>query len=221
MRHIKVFLALLGLLIPSILLATIKPHAGVFRLHGSEGSEAFDITLVAKNQNFQFSGKNGNFALSGTLYGSTGKIRGMIREINGKHREFKLNGYWNFAHGRIEVASPDEKTSYIFEPAHASADTSAGTFTGTWKTDFGTMTLTQSGKHVSGKYDYYSGEIEGDIKSDGNLYFKWTQKNPDKHGTGFFKLSGDDNTFSGSWDYTNASGAPLNNGGGWSGRRIK
>jgi len=92
---------------------------------------------------------------------------------------------------------------------------SSGGFSGKWSTNWGDMTLTQSGSSVSGTYSHSQGSLTGTVS--GNvLRFHWNQKGNGNKGAGRFTLSG--NTFSGSWSYTND---PDKGGNSWTGSRKK
>jgi hypothetical protein len=74
------------------------------------------------------------------------------------------------------------------------------TWSGTWSTNFNTMTLTQSGTSVEGKYAYDDGHLKGTIT--GNvLKGRWdeapTRAGPNDAGPFEFTLSG--KTFTGPW----------------------
>lgn len=201
-----------------------NPKAGVYSC--DKDNITGDLHFAKKGAHFQVQGKmkfkTGDALIKGTLFTTTWKFKGTITSKNpktGKNEDRPINGNWNHRSGCLTLYFPNGYVEFYQDKMES--DGKVPNFTGTWDTSFGKMTLTQSGKKVSGTYDYYSGTIDGEIREDGNLYFKWTQKNPDKQGTGFFKLSSDASAFSGSWDYTNASGASLGNGGGWSGKRIK
>lgn len=202
-----------------------KPKPGIYTWNNPDSERDSDITLSTRGKNFQVEGtmffSNSEAKLTGTLYSSNWKFKGNLsyKDRDGKMAQRPINGYWSLYSNDLEIYPGVGSAKFTREGTKWKE--SAPSYTGDWDSSFGKMHLTQNGTHVSGKYDYYSGTVDGDIKADGQLYFKWTQSNPDKHGTGFFKLASDGNSFSGGWDYTNASGAALNNGGGWSGRRIK
>lgn len=95
------------------------------------------------------------------------------------------------------------------------------TFTGTWDTSFGKMTLTQSGTSVSGSYDYYGGKLQGTLE--GNiLKCTWSQSHDGvaRKGKCSFELASDGNSFSGGWNYILSDGSD-GNGGGWGGKRVE
>jgi hypothetical protein len=75
---------------------------------------------------------------------------------------------------------------------------------GTWKTNFGLMTLTQDGSHVTGSYPHDSGKIDGTLE--GNvLRGSWSErpsyKPPKDAGDFEFTFSEDGRKFSGTWRY--------------------
>jgi hypothetical protein len=222
----------------------LAPKAGVYTIAEKQGSKI--ILTETKGGNFLVTGTlGGTSKITGTLFKKTRRLAANVSYDpfgkKEKRRTGPLDGYWDWKRKTIVITKMDGiKTGWDAVSITARAGEKLGdkvgrdkaigdskailkklNFTGTWDSSFGKMTLTQSGKNVSGTYDYYSGEVKGEIRADGNLYFTWTQKNPDKKGTGFFTLSSDGKSFSGSWDYTLSDGKPANNGGGWSGRRIQ
>src|SRR5579883_282912 len=91
---------------------------------------------------------------------------------------------------------------------------SAANFTGQWNTDFGPMSLTQTGASVTGTYPNFNGTISGTVT--GNvLNANWS----DNTGTGTlrFTQSVDGNSFTGTWTRLTGSGNP---GGTWNGTRV-
>ena len=75
---------------------------------------------------------------------------------------------------------------------------------GTWKSNFGLMTLTQDGSQVTGSYSHDSGKIEGTLE--GNvLRGSWSErpsyKPPKDAGDFEFTFSEDGRKFSGTWRY--------------------
>lgn len=89
-------------------------------------------------------------------------------------------------------------------------------FAGLWKTTYGRMRLTQSGKEVRGTYDFGSGaNISGTIEG---KTFKFTYDQPDgEKGEGTFELAADGKTFAGTWK--GAKGGD-DAGGKWTGSRV-
>jgi len=87
-------------------------------------------------------------------------------------------------------------------------------FTGTWQTNWGPVTLSQTQNNVTGTYTGgFSGDVEG--KVDGKrLNFTWTQTNGE-WGRGYFELANDGRSFKGRWGGGNSN----NNGGSWDGTK--
>ncbi len=87
-------------------------------------------------------------------------------------------------------------------------------FAGQWTTDYGTLTITQTGANVTGVYPSSSGTLTGTVN--GNvLTGTWNQ--PGTSGTLSFTLSADGNRFTGSWNRTTGSGP---SSGTWNGTRA-
>jgi len=112
---------------------------------------------------------------------------------------------------------------------YSGPDGGAGTapnFTGTWKTNWGTeliIELTQNGDRVKGKYTYTESGVEVKGRIFGKLVgstlsFRWREKIGERRrgGRGKFTLSGDGNSFTGSWGNGNSD----SNGGSWNGERT-
>jgi hypothetical protein len=79
----------------------------------------------------------------------------------------------------------------------------SGNYTGTW----GATTLQQDGSHVSGRYAYRGGQIDGTLV-DHTLTFTWTED--DGTGTGVFAIANDGAMY-GTW----GTGDSASNGGAW------
>jgi hypothetical protein len=77
-------------------------------------------------------------------------------------------------------------------------------FAGTWKSSFGTMTITQDGSRILGDYSHDRGKIEGTIEGS-VVKGKWSEspsyKPPRDAGDFEFTLSADGTSFSGKWRY--------------------
>ena len=86
---------------------------------------------------------------------------------------------------------------------------------GTWKTNVVDLHLTQSGNAVSGTYDYEGGKLEGTIIGN-RLDYTWNQTNG-KKGRGYFIISDDWNSMSGSYGYNDDDA----NGGEWKGTKER
>jgi L-amino acid dehydrogenase len=98
----------------------------------------------------------------------------------------------------------------------------ACTWTGTWDTDFGEMTLTESGGAVSGTYVPEEGRIVGTIEGE-TLRGTWSEQptyQPSLDaGTFAFTMDSTCQSFSGSWRYGCAPDVTDCRGGGWNGTR--
>lgn len=89
-------------------------------------------------------------------------------------------------------------------------------WSGSWSTDWGTMTLSQSGSTVTGTYEHDSGKIQGTVNGS-TLTGRWSEApsyaGPRDAGTFTWTLSADGKSFSGSWTYDGGGG------GSWTGTR--
>jgi len=96
-------------------------------------------------------------------------------------------------------------------------DQPATGFAGQWESNWGPMTLSQSGGRVTGSYSHDKGRIEGEVK-EGVLTGAWSEAPsyapPDDSGRIVFRLSADGESFSGTWGYGASS-----DDGSWEGRR--
>jgi hypothetical protein len=99
----------------------------------------------------------------------------------------------------------------------AQAHRQANEWAGTWSTDWGTMTLRQSGASVTGNYTHDSGHITG-TASGLTLTGRWdeapTRKGPNDAGSIRWTMKPDLRTFSGTWTYDGGGG------GSWVGTRT-
>lgn len=86
---------------------------------------------------------------------------------------------------------------------------------GTWKTNWVDLFLTQSGTIVTGSYDYKGGKLEGTIVGN-RLDYKWTQNNG-KKGKGYFIISDDGKSISGRYGYNDDNASA----GEWTGRKVE
>jgi hypothetical protein len=104
------------------------------------------------------------------------------------------------------------------EPAAPAADTPTTAtqtdFSGSWKTGWGPVTLTQSGSSVTGSYSgKFTGKLDG--TANGNVAeLTWTQTNGE-HGKARFTLASDGDSFKGTW----GANSSYTNGGSWNGTR--
>jgi hypothetical protein len=94
-------------------------------------------------------------------------------------------------------------------------DKSAEPFTGSWQTNIVDLHLTQSGKTVTGTYDYKGGSLTGSVTGN-RLDYSWTQTDG-KTGTGYFIVSDNGSSIDGCYGY----GEDNKNGGHWTGTRKK
>ncbi len=92
-------------------------------------------------------------------------------------------------------------------------------WTGQWSTYFGNMTITQSGKVVTGTYEADGGRINGTV-SGKKLVGNWSEgpsyAAPGQAGNIEFNLSEDCNSFGGRWRYGYEGNWSTN----WSGTRV-
>lgn len=92
----------------------------------------------------------------------------------------------------------------------------AATFTGRWKTNYGSMTLRQDNDgNVTGQYK--NGSVIGDINGQVSgrvLIGTWTENSA--HGDLKFTITADGYSFNGSWNRKSGEGEP---GGVWNGTR--
>jgi hypothetical protein len=96
----------------------------------------------------------------------------------------------------------------------------ANPWTGTWDTEWGVMTLTQSGSQVTGTYPHDTGHIAGTVT--GNLLKgRWTElptrKGPSDAGAVELTMSADGKTLTGRWNY---AGSPTSWNTNWNGTRV-
>lgn len=70
-------------------------------------------------------------------------------------------------------------------------------FTGTWQTTYGEMTLTEQGGKIEGTYAYTSGATISGRREKNR--FTFTYQEPHAKGEGWFELAADGKTFAGEW----------------------
>ena len=88
-------------------------------------------------------------------------------------------------------------------------------FSGSWDTNWGRIELTQRGNKVMGHYTgQYTGIIDGTVTGS-RLNFTWSQSNG-QYGKGYFDISPDGATISGSWGAQESD----SDGGEWNGTRA-
>lgn len=97
------------------------------------------------------------------------------------------------------------------EPQPASGK--QGSWSGTWKTNFGPLVITQRGNAVTGSYSHDGGRLTGTVRGQ-SLTGTWVEATD--QGTFAFQLAPDGKSFSGSWKETAPS---PNQGGHWNGTR--
>lgn len=90
------------------------------------------------------------------------------------------------------------------------------TLAGVWDSNWGQMTLRQSGVQVHGRYSGFrngsiSGTVEGDL-----LRFSWTQEESRQFGRGFLQITPTGQAMEGRWGY----GQDRFGGGRWWARRV-
>ena len=106
----------------------------------------------------------------------------------------------------------------LFPLASAGSSVQSPTWSGTWSTNYGTMTLTQQGDRVEGKYTHDQGHLVG--RATGPLLVGTWDEAPTRTGPGDagrieFKLADGGKSFTGRWDYANDA-QPLGRS-GWTG----
>ena len=94
------------------------------------------------------------------------------------------------------------------------------TWTGEWSTNWGAMSMTQSGTSVTGFYEHDSGKMTGTMtgmKLTGRWSESPTYAGPTDAGPMTLTLAPDGNSFTGTWDYDNGTAGFS----GWNGTRVK
>lgn len=119
--------------------------------------------------------------------------------------------------------APSTVTTTRSTPATTAATTTSGgggscSWAGTWDTNFGQMTLSEATGFVTGTYAFDDGTINGAV-SGNQLTGSWAEqpsyKPPNDSGGFALTISGDCNSFTGTWGYGSAS----TGGGIWQGTR--
>ncbi len=100
--------------------------------------------------------------------------------------------------------------------ASSAARPLGGTWEGAWNTNYGVMTLLQTGNHVTGTYTYSGGSIDGTAAGN-TLTGTWDQKGSGTHGKFVFTLSADGNSWTGLWGYNDETPTRTN----WNGTRAQ
>ncbi|WP_292461688.1 hypothetical protein [Methanolobus sp.] len=99
------------------------------------------------------------------------------------------------------------------------SESTSYSFVGEWSTNWGDMTITQSGTKIIGEYTYDQGKIEGVVNGDvfiGTWSESPSYSAPNDAGDVELKLSSDGNSLEGNWRYGSDSSAW---NGGWTGIR--
>lgn len=89
-------------------------------------------------------------------------------------------------------------------------------FSGIWDTNWGQMTLRQTGGVVLGRYaGFRNGSLSG--TAEGDLFrFRWTQEESRQYGHGYLRMSPDGRSLEGRWGYLDDAFS----GGRWWGKRV-
>jgi hypothetical protein len=100
------------------------------------------------------------------------------------------------------------------------AESTSESFIGEWTTNWGDMTITQSGDKIIGEYTHDKGKIEGIVNGD-VFIGTWSESPsyapPNDAGDVELKLSSDGNSFEGNWRYGSDDSSWS---GGWTGTRV-
>jgi hypothetical protein len=101
------------------------------------------------------------------------------------------------------------------------AESTTGSFIGEWDSNWGDMTITQSGDKLIGEYTHDKGKIEGVVNGD-VFIGTWSESpsyaEPNDAGDVELKLSKDGNSFEGNWRYGSDDSSWS---GGWTGTRVE
>ena len=96
-----------------------------------------------------------------------------------------------------------------FLPGSKGSAGQPGPWTGSYDSDWGTMTLVQNGNKVTGTYAHDDGKITGTVSGD-TLTGTWSESPsynpPDDAGDVVLTLSGDGKSISGNWRYGSNTG---------------
>jgi uncharacterized cupin superfamily protein len=175
---------------------------------GTYQTEWGEMTLQQTGNQVTGTYKHNNGVINGTLSGKT--LTGTWAQTNGKGKfRFEFNDDLSAFTGRWSYNEAEPATGGWNGKKKAPINVSvAGTFT----TDWGEMTLQQTGNQVTGTYKHNNGVINGTL-SGKTLTGTWTQTN----GKGKFRFEFNDNlsAFTGKWGYNEAEPAT----GGWNGKK--
>jgi hypothetical protein len=125
-----------------------------------------------------------------------------------------IDGYWRYGscewEGDIRGTREDQPSPI----------TPTGQWSGTWDSNWGDMTLTQSGNQVTGDYTHDTGRIVATV-SGNTLRGTWSEypsyAPPDDAGEFVFTLAADSQSFSGDWRYGSSGSWQM---GGWTGTKT-
>lgn len=197
---------------PSADLGVLRPGATLsFRgllTHSGDGSASAGITFQAYGQEPGTGGPQGMAA--------TKNWDRVVNRTETKQSEITVPAGTQFPGKRMELRFeiyPGGATSALYrtyEWVEGGALAATG-WAGGWSSDFGRMSLQQSGGRVTGSYEYKGGRLDGTVQ-EGVLNGRWTQTNGS--GRFEFRLNADGRSFSGRW----GRGEALD-GGAWNGRR--
>lgn len=187
-------------------------------LIGVYNTDFSELTIYLDGNNVTGTYKHENGRIEGVLNGQT--ITGNWYQSNGKGKfvfEFSADfstfqGKWGY-----DNAVPSEvwngnriRGNFVHQPAKQ--NTSAGTVSGTYSTDFNEMRITQNGSTVTGSYQHQNGRIEGRLTGR-TLTGMWYQDNG--KGKFVFEFNADYSGFSGKWGYNDAEPSSS-----WNGKKL-
>lgn len=117
-----------------------------------------------------------------------------------------------------DAADEGEEDTPTQKPAEELPSRCPGSFAGTWKTGYGTMTITfTSPNEVVGTYDYDGGSIKGSVSSDGQVLDGTYAENKGQ-GRFRFTLESGGSRFKGNWNRTSGTREPPS--GTWEGKCL-
>jgi hypothetical protein len=125
-----------------------------------------------------------------------------LEGLTGKDKEAKTEK-------AAEESEPEEQPNEGLAQGIASAS-----YTGTWKTPWGPVTMVQKGSTITGSYTGpFTGSLKGTVEGK-VAEVTWRQTNGE-HGKARFTISDDGDSFKGTW----GSFSSATNGGPWNGTR--
>jgi hypothetical protein len=185
-----------------------KSYSGNSRIEGTYTTDFKEMTLTISGNHVTGSYKHMGGKIEGTLNGN--KLIGTWWQTNGKGRiEFVFNsdftqfsGKWGYNDAAPTSKWNGTKTSGTSTSGHSATSVEVNTtntqIKGTYKTDFGEMSLHVNGNRVTGTYKYRDGKVEG-ILNGNTLTGTWTQSNG--KGRLVFVFNSDFSAFTGKWNY--------------------